>query len=130
MGMLYYGSATAPIHIEDVLLAHVKVVMATKLRRGESFTVSWRHDQASPSGRTTLWVAPSIPLRFTFDSADPCALDPQVIRDLADGVSRTGNLVLPELWTPGLEGVRSARHTVASRRPRPLLPQGTSLSRA
>jgi len=119
MGMLYYGSATSPIHIDDVLLAHVKVVMATKLRRGESFTMTWRHDAASPRGRTTLWIQPSIPLRFTFDAAEPCTLDPGLVRDLADGVARTGSLTLPDLWTPGPASIRTARHAAALRRPRP-----------
>ncbi|MBD7957763.1 hypothetical protein H9651_08940 [Microbacterium sp. Sa4CUA7] len=118
MGMLYYGSATTPIHIEDEMLAHLKVVMATKLRRGESFTVTWRHDEHSPAGRTTLWIEPSIPLRFTFDSADPCVLDPALLRDLADEVSRGGSLTLPPLWTPVAASTSTGRHAAASRRPR------------
>ena len=118
MGMLYYGSATSPIHIDDVLLAHLKVVMATKLRRGESFTMTWRHDEASQPGRTTLWIEPSIPLRFTFDSADPCTLDPRLVRDLADDVARTGTLTLPALWTPTPEMARASRHAAPLRRPR------------
>lgn len=116
MGMLFYGSADSPVHIEDVLLAHLKVVMTTKLRRSESFTVAWRHDAQSPAGRTTLWISPSIPLRFLFDSAEPCALDPQRIRDLADEVSRTGALTLPPLRTPGSD---ATQHLLPGRRPRP-----------
>ncbi|MCR2792205.1 hypothetical protein NQ156_03915 [Microbacterium sp. zg.Y625] len=125
MGMLYYGTADSPVHIDDVLLAHLKVVMLTKLRRGESFTVAWPHDEHSPSGRTTLWIAPSIALRFLFDSPEPAALDPRRIRDLADQVSRTGSLSLPALFTPAV-GAGYAQRSVPARHPR----QGTSLSRA
>ena len=40
MGKIFYGGAATPIEIEDRALAHLKVVIATKLRRGESFTLS------------------------------------------------------------------------------------------
>ena len=41
MAQLYYGNSADPIEMPDRLLAHVKVVLATKLRRSESFTLSW-----------------------------------------------------------------------------------------
>ena len=92
MGSLYYGSDSEPIDIPDRLLAHVKVVIATKLRRGESFTLSWRHPQDQPGGRSTLWLHPSIPLRIVFDDAEPEVLDSQWLQELAAGASSTGGL--------------------------------------
>lgn len=100
MGTLYYGAGPAPIQIEDTLLAHLKVVMATKLRRDESFTLAWQHDEHSPAGRTTIWVGPSIPLRFVFDSPEPATLDPRRAQSMADEVTRTGVITLPPLHTP------------------------------
>lgn len=35
MGTLHYGGSEAPIHIEERALAHLKVIVATKLRRNE-----------------------------------------------------------------------------------------------
>ena len=70
MGHLFYGNTTEPFDIPDRLLAHVKVVAATKLRRSESFTLSWQHRPDDAAGRTTLWMQPSIPLRFVFDEAE------------------------------------------------------------
>jgi hypothetical protein len=92
MGSLFYGSDTSAIEIPDRLLAHVKVVLATKLRRGESFTLSWRHPDDEPGGRSTLWLHPSIPLRIVFDDAEPEVLDPQWLQELANGASSTGGL--------------------------------------
>jgi len=66
VGTIFYGGSATPIHIEDRALAHLKVVIATKLRRHESFTVSWRHPDGEPVGRSTIWLHPSIPLRFVF----------------------------------------------------------------
>ena len=67
VGTLYYGGSATSIHIEDRALAHLKVVIASKLRRHEAFTVSWPHSEDQPPGRTTIWLHPSIPLRFEFD---------------------------------------------------------------
>lgn len=39
MGYIQYGGGVEPIYIEDRALAHLKVVIATKLRRNESFTL-------------------------------------------------------------------------------------------
>ncbi|MFG6446256.1 hypothetical protein ACFXP7_13160 [Microbacterium sp. P06] len=94
MGKLFYGSTDQPIEMPDRVLAHVKVVVATKLRRGESFTMSWRHDDDTPRGRSTIWIQPSIPLRFVFASAEPELLDPEHLKRLANDASSTSGLVV------------------------------------
>ena len=83
-----------PIHIEDRALAHLKVVIATKLRRDESFTVSWTHPDDQPRGRSTIWLHPSIPLRFVFDDPEPAQLSREWIEDLANSASSTGGILL------------------------------------
>lgn len=90
MGNLYYGAETAPAEIPDRLLAHVKVVATTKLRRNESFTMTWR----DRSGRTTIWMQPAIPLRFVFDSPEPETLDPSLLRELAHSANSSMGLVI------------------------------------
>jgi hypothetical protein len=94
MGTIYYGGSATPIHIEDRALAHLKVVIATKLRRGESFTVSWRHPDDQPRGRSTIWLAPSIPLRFVFDDPEPAELSREWIEDLANSANSSGGISL------------------------------------
>jgi hypothetical protein len=94
MGSLYYGSDSEPVTIPDRLLAHIKVVMATKLRRGESFTLSWRHPENEPGGRSTLWLHPSIPLRFVFDEAEPTMLSREWIERLAESANSSGGIML------------------------------------
>ena len=94
MGTIYYGASGSPIHIEDRALAHVKVVMATKLRRGESFTLSWRHSEDEPGGRSTVWIHPSIPLRFVFEGAEPQELNRELIEALASSVNSSGGIHL------------------------------------
>ncbi|WP_091230238.1 hypothetical protein [Microbacterium sp. 3J1] len=94
MGMLYYGVAEDPIHIEDRALAHLKVAIATKLRRQESFTLSWKHPEGSPQGRSTIWLHPSIPLRFVFDEPETPQLNARWIQELMMNASSSGGIGL------------------------------------
>lgn len=94
MGTIYYGGSATPIHIEDRALAHLKVVIATKLRRGESFTVSWQHPDDQPRGRTTLWLHPSIALRFVFDEPEPPVLSREWIAELAASANSSGGIAM------------------------------------
>jgi hypothetical protein len=94
VGTIYYGGGAMPIHIEDRALAHLKVVIATKLRRDESFTVSWKHPDDQPRGRSTIWLHPSIPLRFVFDDPEPTELSREWIEELANSASSTGGIML------------------------------------
>jgi hypothetical protein len=96
VGVIYYGNGAAPIHIEDRALAHLKVVISTKLRRDESFTLSWRHPDDQPRGRSTLWLHPAIPLRFVFDDPEPATLSRQWIEDLANSANSSGGITLVE----------------------------------
>jgi hypothetical protein len=94
MGTIYYGGSATPIHIDDRALAHLKVVIATKLRRNESFTVSWQHPSDQPRGRSTLWLHPSIPLRFVFDDPEPTELSRKWIEELANSANSSGGITL------------------------------------
>lgn len=68
MGYLVYG-ATNEFEIDDRTLAHLKVTVSMKLRRQESFFISWVNPVEKGSGRISLWVSPSIPLIFRFSGS-------------------------------------------------------------
>lgn len=94
MGTIHYGAGTEPVHIEDRALAHLKVVIATKLRRNESFTLSWKHAEGDPIGRSTIWLHPSIPLRFTFDEVEAPQLNLKWIEQLMHTAGSTAGIQL------------------------------------
>lgn len=94
MGTIYYGGSATPVHIEDRALAHLKVVVATKLRRGESFTLSWEHPADQERGRSTLWLHPSIPLRFVFDEPETPELSREWLEELAQTANSSGGISL------------------------------------
>ena len=103
MGSLYYGDTQTPIQIEDRALAHLKVVIATKLRRNESFTLSWRHPEGDAPGRSTLWLHPSIPLRFVFEEAETPELSRRCIEELAHSANSSGGITLVEEHLEGAD---------------------------
>jgi hypothetical protein len=94
VGTLFYGDSGTPIGIDDRALAHVKVAITTKLRRGESFTLSWIHPDGHARGRSTIWVHPSIALRFVFDSPDPAELSRDWVEELMRSANSTGGITL------------------------------------
>lgn len=96
MGTLYYGDSNEPIMIEDRTLAHLKVVLATKLRRNESFTLTWRHPEGETAGRSTLWLHPSIPLRFVFEEPETPALSQRWLVELSTSANSSGGISLTE----------------------------------
>lgn len=101
MGYIQYGVGDE-IHIEDRALAHLKVVIATKLRRNESFTLSWQHHDGDADGRSTIWLHPAIPLRFTFEEPEAPQLNVKWIEQLMHSASSTGGISLTDevLETP------------------------------
>lgn len=50
--------------------------------------------RGEPGGRSTIWIHPSIPLRFTFDEPEQPQLNPRWIDDLMQSVNSTGGILL------------------------------------
>ncbi|MFF2369177.1 hypothetical protein [Agromyces sp. NPDC058110] len=94
MGTLYYGDSQTPIGIDDRALTHLQLVIITKLRRGEAFTLSWRHTDDEPRGRTTIWLSNSMPLRFVFDEEDAPELNHAWVEELMKSANSTGGVQL------------------------------------
>lgn len=65
MGYFTYDSNTKT-EIEDRLLAHLQIVIGTKLRRSEPFFFSWKEEVSVGSGRVTVWIHPGAGLKFKY----------------------------------------------------------------
>ncbi|MCT1364084.1 MULTISPECIES: hypothetical protein [unclassified Microbacterium] len=96
MGKLEYNSSHPPIEVDDATLAHLKIVIGTKLRRQKSFMMTWPSENTRP-GRLTVWMHPSIPLIFEFDSAIPVPIDPKRVESMMGKLNARGDLVLDQL---------------------------------
>ncbi|WP_395244591.1 ATP-dependent DNA ligase [Agromyces sp. MMS24-K17] len=97
MGRLIYNSSSREIEIDDRTLAHLRVAILNKLRRSESFAMTWEHGVENGSGRTTIWLHESIPLQFVFSGNRPPKLNRLWIEQLLlSANSTTGLHYVPE----------------------------------
>ncbi len=94
MGTLYYGDARTPIAIDDRALAHLKFVILAKLRRNEGFGFSWVKGLGEGSGRSTIWVHPSIPLHFEFNGNRAPTLNRAWLEALTQQAATSGGLTI------------------------------------
>lgn len=97
MGKLEYNSSRPPIEIEDVTLAHLKIIIGTKLRRQEAFMMTWLPEKKNPAGRLTAWVHPSIPMVLAFDEATMPKIDPARIARMMENLNAHGELVIDQM---------------------------------
>ncbi|MGW8483382.1 DUF7882 family protein [Microbacterium sp. NPDC055903] len=103
MGKLIYDGEDRPIVLDDRALAHLKLVITTKLRRQESFTLSWIHPEEQPPGRSTIWLHPSIPIQFVFDEPEPPQLNEAWIHALMNSANSSGGICLVDEVTDAPE---------------------------
>ncbi|AZS41853.1 hypothetical protein ABTZ44_09310 [Microbacterium oxydans] len=97
MGTLEYNSSRPPIKVDDATLAHLKIVIGTKLRRHESFMMTWLPEEKNPAGRLTIWMHPAIPLILAFDGATMPEIDTKRIERMMEHLNARGELVLDQL---------------------------------
>lgn len=108
MGRLIYDSALEA-DFDDRTLAHLQIVMGQKLGRNEAFFFSWKDSQGVGDGRTSIWIHPTISLRFKYLGGRPPAINPEWIRSLiADSHTPAGLRVTPEPESPAAASERSS----------------------
>lgn len=100
MGKFTYETTTR-IDFDDRILAHLQLVITTKLRRSESFIFTWKDDPSLGDGRTTVWVHPGANLVFKFYGSRRPSLNPAWVNALAyTANSPRGLYLVPEPAAP------------------------------
>lgn len=95
MAKLHYGDEV--FDLEDRLLAHLQIVIAAKLRRGEHFLLSWTPPRDSGEGRHTLWIDNGIPIHFHYAGGRTPAINRDWLLALVESSnSSAGLVVMPE----------------------------------
>lgn len=94
VGTLTYDGTT--IEFEDRVLAHLHVVIVNKLRRRESFSMSWRDAVETGDGRSAIWLDASIPLYFKFSGSRPPVIDREWIELLAESAAGSSGLIVTD----------------------------------
>jgi len=100
VGKFIYGTPSISVDFDDRVLAHLKVVILAKVRRGESFTFSWEYAAASGSGHSSIWINPAIPLQFDFSGSREPRLNRLWVDELVQLANTPAGLrVVPEPLT-------------------------------
>ncbi|MFJ4046014.1 hypothetical protein ACIPV2_09750 [Microbacterium sp. NPDC089987] len=94
MGTLHYGATGEAIEMPDRILAHLKVLVSTKLRRNESFSLSWDRLTDGTVERSSIWLHCSIPLQFKMDAEAAKQLDRGYLQQLADQANSSAGVVI------------------------------------
>jgi hypothetical protein len=92
VGILQYASQQ--FELEDRLLAHVQIVISTKLRRYEPFMLSWKQPTEMGSGRQALWIENGVPIHFFFYGTRPVSINRAWIEELLLGASRAMGVLI------------------------------------
>lgn len=93
MGSLRYGAVHDEIAFDDRALAHLQVVIVSKLRRRESFQFSWTNSPAKGGGSNTIWLSPGSSLVFRYSGNRPILINRSWIDALAVSANSSGGLV-------------------------------------
>ncbi|PZE34977.1 MULTISPECIES: ATP-dependent DNA ligase [unclassified Curtobacterium] len=97
MGYLIYDGQSAEIQMDDRTLAHLQIVIISKLRRQESFAFSWKEPVSKGDGRSTIWIFPTVSLRFKFEGSRAPAVNEAWLDVLKRSVNSNGGLqMIPE----------------------------------
>jgi len=100
MGKLTYENAVK-VDFEDRTLAHLQIVITSKLRHGEPFHFTWKDDSSISNGRTSVWVHPQSNLVFRFYGSRHPRINPAWVNALAMAANSQGGLYLvPEPQLP------------------------------
>lgn len=96
MGTLFYGASRTPIRIDDRILAHLKLVATSKLRRNEPFLMSWHDSSDVGGGRSSIWVHPTCDLHYKFDGGTPAAIDQELIEAMSVAANAARGIEIEE----------------------------------
>lgn len=92
MGALLYDGAR--VEFDDRTLAHLQIVIVSRIRRRESVLIGWHDAFADGDGRTAMWISAALPVRFEFTASKLPEIDRAWVDRLNEGVaSRTGLMV-------------------------------------
>jgi hypothetical protein len=113
MGSLTYPAAGFAAEVDDRVLAHLEIVIFSKLRRNERFMLTLPSEDDGAGQTEVLWLDPAFPLRFTYSASARPAINATWVSSLADEASsRTGLRIIPEPLAATTPAAASRPHPV------------------
>lgn len=103
MGTLFYDGDG--YELEDRTLVHLQLAISTKLRRRESFFLTWAVPIEQGSGTHTIWVDNGIPIHFSYSGSPPTDVNRAWVEALVVSSGRSfGAYLIPEAELPDAPG--------------------------
>ena len=82
------------VQFEDRVLTHLQIVIVQKLRKGESFLMSWRDADSVGDGRSSAWIHPSLSLYFKFSGSRVPAINRDWLASLISSANGSQGLIV------------------------------------
>jgi hypothetical protein len=98
MGVLHYGDAQ--FAFDDRSLAHLQIIISTKLRRAENFFLSWDESSEQSRERVAIWVDNGVPIYFQYFSTGQASINRHWIEQIATQASSSAGIHLAEKVIP------------------------------
>ena len=94
MGLLHYGEAR--FAFDDRSLAHLQIVVSTKLRRAERFFLSWNQSSESGDERIAVWIDNGVQIYFQYSSTDQPSINRRWIEEMLDQANSSAGVHLTQ----------------------------------
>ncbi|WP_157496952.1 DUF7882 family protein [Leifsonia sp. Leaf264] len=94
MSSMFYGETGTEIVVADSVIVHLRAAITEKLRRNERFLLSWHEPDVVGDGTSSVWLDPSIPLRYHVDHGVDATVDPGVVEEMILAASTDEGLVI------------------------------------
>ncbi len=82
------------VQFEDRVLTHLQIVIVQKLRKGESFLMSWRDADSVGDGRSSAWIHPALSLYFKFSGSRVPAINRDWLASLMASANSSQGLIV------------------------------------
>jgi len=105
VGTLFYDGDG--YEVDDRTLVHLQLAISTKLRRRESFFLTWAVPIEQGSGMHTIWIDNGIPIHFYYSASRPTDINRAWLEALVVSSGRSfGAYLIPEAGLPDVPADR------------------------
>jgi hypothetical protein len=94
LGTLTYGDSWRVIEFDDRVLAHLQIVINSKLRRHEGFFFSWVDSTDVGNGRSSIWLHNGVPLFFKYSTSERHEINREWLDELTASANSPHGLAL------------------------------------
>ncbi|MEL4317556.1 hypothetical protein WJX64_00910 [Leifsonia sp. YIM 134122] len=100
MSSMFYGETGTEIVVADDLVVHLRATTTEKMQRGERFLLSWHEPDIVGDGTSSVWLDPSIPVRYHVDSGVDDSIDRTWVEAMVAAASSDGGLLIGSVPRP------------------------------